>query len=243
MTFPKMIIFDFGHTLVYEKESDTLRGERELFRYITKNPNNLTPEEVHAVSDKLFGELFSCRNLSFELHERQFQRLLYESLGIEFSISYDVMEKIFWDTMSPGQPMPGADRMLALLDSLGIRYGVISNTMFSAGAMAHRLDTILPGFRFEFIITSSEYGVRKPNRALFDVALYKAGLKAGEVWFCGDNPAADVQGAAGAGIFPVWYSSRLECHYRDRSKEKEPVCEHLKISEWDELTDILNELK
>lgn len=243
MTSPTMIVFDYGHTLVYEKEFDKLRGERELFRYITKNKNNLTPEEVCAVSDKLFGELFSCRDRNYELQENQFQRLLYESLGIELSITYAEAEKIFWDIVSPGEPMPHADRMLTKLDSLGIRYGVISNTMFSAGAMSHRIDTILPGFRFEFIITSSEYGVRKPNRALFDVALNKAGLKADEVWFCGDNQEADVMGAYGAGIFPVWYVSEVECLYRNKSEEREPVCEHLIIREWDELTDLLEKLK
>ncbi len=242
MTFPKMIIFDFGHTLIYEKESDTLCGERELFRYITKNPNNLTPEDVGAISDKLFGELFTCRDRRYELHERQFQRLLYESLGIEFSIPYDEMEKFFWDAMSPCELMPGTEQMLDYLYSAGIRSGVISNIMFSSGALTHRLDTILPRNKFEFIITSSEYGVRKPNRALFDVALNKAGLKASEVWFCGDNPEADVMGAHRAGIFPVWYKSDVECFYRKKSEECEPACEHLIIRDWYELTDLLEKL-
>ncbi len=52
--------------------------------------------------------------------------------------------------------------------------------------------------------------IRKPNRRLFEIALIKAGLEPGEVWFCGDSFAADVMGAHGAGIFPVLYEGFAE---------------------------------
>ena len=83
-------------------------------------------------------------------------------------------------------------------------------------------------------MTSSDYLVRKPNRLLFDIALKKAGLQADEVWYCGDNPTADVEGASQVGIYPIWYST---------STDSVPECEHTHIHEWQELIDLLEQLK
>ena len=104
--------------------------------------------------------------------------------------------------------------------------------------MSERLNRLLPMNEFEFVMTSSDYIVRKPNRILFDIALRKAGLCAGEVWYCGDNPQADIEGAAQVGIYPIWYDNETDREYKDRYKESEPKCKHLHIHEWREMMDI-----
>ena len=53
-------------------------------------------------------------------------------------------------------------------------------------------------------MVSSEYGVRKPHRAIFLTAAGKLHLPPGDVWYVGDNYDLDVVGAAGAGMVPVW---------------------------------------
>lgn len=58
---------------------------------------------------------------------------------------------------------------------------------------------------FAFFIYEKSDVLRKPNRILFDIALQKANLRADEVWYCGDNLQADIEGASQAGIYPVWY--------------------------------------
>jgi len=35
----------------------------------------------------------------------------------------------------------------------------------------------------------------------------ETGVEAHDVWFCGDHPQKDVEGAAGAGLYPVWYDN------------------------------------
>jgi putative hydrolase of the HAD superfamily len=63
------------------------------------------------------------------------------------------------------------------------------------------------------------------------------------VWFCGDSPTADVEGAASVGIFPVWYEDlTVENPFRE-SNSNEPNCEHLHIHDWRELIEILEGLK
>ena len=55
MQNPTMILFDYGHTLFYEPDSDFLRGEEELFKYIKSNKRGLTPKQVADFSAELFA--------------------------------------------------------------------------------------------------------------------------------------------------------------------------------------------
>lgn len=41
-SYPKMILFDYEHTLLYEPGWDSVRGNAKLLKYVTKNPNNCT---------------------------------------------------------------------------------------------------------------------------------------------------------------------------------------------------------
>ena len=47
MKKPDMILFDYGHTLLYEPEFDFLKGEKAVFEYIKENPLKVTPEDVY----------------------------------------------------------------------------------------------------------------------------------------------------------------------------------------------------
>lgn len=244
MRMPEMILFDYGHTLLSEPGSDPLRGQRALSPYVTRNPRGLGTEEICAFSTQLFKEAGAARAGGFELHNFAFQRLLYESLGIEFSLSWAQAERVFWDGMSPGAVMPGAREMLLSLQALGIRTGVVSNISFSGESLRERLCRLLPDSRFEFVIASSEYMVRKPNPRIFRLALQKAGLSPDRVWFCGDNVRADVEGAHAAGLFPVWYEGESgEPDYDVRLDPLGPPrCPHLHIRRWCELTERLQAL-
>lgn len=244
MKRPEMIIFDYGHTLCCEPEWDSVRGNAEVMKYITKNPNGYTLsdvlERVKTVYDGFTGDI--RRQFGYDIPAQVSDRLLYDGLGIEHSLTPLERETAFWEGASYGDIMPGADKMLARLSAEGIRTAVISNLIWSGEALKIRLDRLLPENDFEFIMTSSDYLFRKPHRMMFDIALQKGGLDAGEVWYCGDNPQADVEGSSQTGIFPVWYDSTLECEYRDKSKETFPKCEFLHIHEWDELTETLDKL-
>lgn len=242
MKKPKMIIFDYGQTLLCEPEFDTLRGEEALFKYVKVNKNNLSPKQVNDFSQELFEKIGIVRELGLEIHERQFQRFLYEYLEIELSIPLSEAEKIFWDNTSAGAIMRNADKIIDYINENGIRSGVISNIGWSGEALASRINRLLPKNNFEFIIASSDYMFRKPNPMLFELALKKAGLESGDVWFCGDNIMADVEGSAQIGIFPIWYEDEtMENPWRGKDNVIAPKCKHLHIHDWLELIEALEE--
>lgn len=241
---PKMILFDYGRTLLYEPDFDFLRAEMELFRHIKCNPRGITPAESASFGLELFERYQQARSSGFELHEYQILKTKYEYLGIELAISIPDAEEILWTAASPGECMPYVHQLLACLKRLGIRSGVISNIGWSGTALSNRINRLLPENEFEFIIASSECGIRKPDPFIFELALRKAGLSRSDVWYCGDSVKADVYGAQGAGIYPVLYEEKNtgESLRPDHTTPDIPF-PHLHIHSWTEMITLLESLR
>lgn len=237
MKKPKMILFDYGQTLVNEAKFDGVKGTEAVLKYATKNKYNRTAAQIQAVADEMNGELgrFDPARrhlLQVEIPNDMFCGYLYESQGVELSISGAKRDKVFWDAASPGVPTEGVEEFLAFLKEQGIRRAVLSNITFCGEALANRLQEVLPEHNFEFILATSEYMYRKPNRRIFEFALEKAGLRAEEVWYIGDNYECDIEGARNAGLFPVWYLGATE-------KPQEPRKGILTVKSWEEVKALL----
>jgi putative hydrolase of the HAD superfamily len=56
------------------------------------------------------------------------------------------------------------------------------------------------------LVVSEEAGVSKPDPKIFQIALDRAGVTAGEAVMVGDSWANDIEGARAAGIRAVWFS-------------------------------------
>ena len=113
MIYPKMIIFDYGHTLLYEPGWDSVKGNAELLKYAVKNPNNQTLKDVVKAAELIYGKhIESIREIGYDICEQVSNRTLYEYLGIEFSLTPLEMETVFWNGASSGAVMPDADKMI-----------------------------------------------------------------------------------------------------------------------------------
>ena len=241
---PKMLLFDYGQTLVSESYYDMALGHAAVLAHAVSNPMARTPEELAALTRELESEMerFYRADGSVtpcETHNFPFQRYLYESQGIAFDCPREEVERLYWDAAAPGSPTAGVAAFLDFLETQGIRTGVISNLSFSGAALAGRLARLLPGHRFEFILSTAEYVFRKPSRRIFELALLKAGLPAEEVWYCGDSPVYDLRGAHGCGIQPVWYTGSLSPLWYHGEVPDVP---HLEAASWSDLEGILRTL-
>ena len=210
MQKPKMILFDYGQTLADEGEFQGVRGTEAVLRYAVKNPGRRTAEEVQRAADQLNRSLGRFGPASGHMHQveipnHMFNAYLYESLGIELSLSPEQIDEVFWNTAAPGKPTAGIEDFLMWLKEQGIRSGVITNISYAPDVVKRRIRKLLPGHSFEFILATSEYLFRKPDRRIFELALKKAELEPEEVWYAGDSYECDVMGAKNVGIFPVWY--------------------------------------
>lgn len=236
MRKPRMILFDYGNTLLWEPESDFLRGEEAVFAHVVSNPRGVTPSEAARLGTELFLAARPCRHSGWELHEHQQLRLKYDLLGLTFDLPHGEIEKLLWTAACPGAVMPGAADMLSGLCLRGVRTGVISNLGWTGEALADRLRRLLPEHAFEFVIASSDYGVRKPDPLIFRAALSRAGLPPEDVWYCGDQIAADVTGAQQAGLFPVWYEEQtIPNSFASHNDGLTITGDHLHLRHWREL--------
>jgi putative hydrolase of the HAD superfamily len=60
----------------------------------------------------------------------------------------------------------------------------------------------------EFVLISEEAGVFKPEKALFDMALDRAGVSARQALFVGDTPSTDIEGAQSSDLHAVLMDPR-----------------------------------
>lgn len=233
MKKPRMVLFDYGNTLIHEDPFDARAGFEALLDYAVSNPDGVTAAQLCRYNDELYDFFENNANSNeVEVHHHCLFRALFHRSRLEFELPLEVLETIYWDTSSRGRPAPGIQQVLFYLRTHGIRTGVVSNMSFSGAAMEERLHDRLPGNGFELVVTSSEYGIRKPNRLLFQAALGRSGLPAEDIWFCGDNPVADVAGCAQVGMFPVFYRHPEVYAETDLSALK--GIDHLYITHWDQ---------
>lgn len=97
------------------------------------------------------------------------------------------------------------DESLDVLEAVrarGIRTALITNG--PSGLQRAKLAATTPSDAFDAVIVSGEVGVRKPEAAIFALALDALGATAAEALHVGDNRVADVAGARDAGLTAVW---------------------------------------
>ena len=232
-----MIMFDYGQTLIREAKFNGVRGTEAVLKYAVKNKYNKSATEVQAYADELNKEIgrFDRTKIHLFQHEvpnHMFTKYLYESQGIEVALTPEEIDDVFWNAAAPGTPTDGISQFLSFLKQNDIRTAVISNISFSGEAVRKRINTLIPDNEFEFILATSEYLFRKPNRHIFDLALEKGQLESGDVWYVGDQYKCDIVGARDAGIFPVWYTSAIDTQYYE---DKEVLI----VKEWNELIEYI----
>ena len=239
MKAPKMILFDYGQTLVNER-FDGIRGTEAVLKYAVKNKYKKTAQEIQYAANQMNQELGRFdperRHLfQIEVPNRMFTAYLYRSLGIELSIGPEDIDRIFWEASAPGTLTDGIADFLDFLTKTGIRTGIISNISYAGAVVKERIDRFLPGHSFEFILATSEYMYRKPNSRIFELALEMADLKPEDVWYVGDNYQCDVIGALNAGLYPVWYVGA--------ATPPDRVDKHiLTIAHWNQLQEFITKL-
>ena len=241
MKKPKMILFDYGQTLVSEAKFDGIKGTEAVLQYATRNKYNKTAAEIQEEASAINRELGRFDPLKRHLFQVEvpnymFTSYLYAAQGIDVSLTPDEVDRVFWDAAAPGVPTEGIQEFLVFLERQNIRTGVISNIAYCGKAVEERINSMLPDNHFEFILATSEYLFRKPNRRIFELALEMAELAPEDVWYVGDQYECDIKGAAGAGMFPVWYIGAIDLPYEEHK-------EILTVRSWKELEEILDIVK
>ena len=203
------LFFDLDHTLWdFEKNS------KICIKQIYEHHRAIFPAEV---GFEAFFQKFSTINsamwnqldLSHITHEYlrtfRFQKVLL-ALDIEIDESFSLeLNQMLLDLL-PHQHhlMDDAFDTLEVLAKRGYTMHIISNgyqdiqiKKMKSGGIHHFFDQI---------ITNDIAGARKPQKAIFDFALYKAHADVSNSIMIGDNLIADIEGAKNAGLRTIYFN-------------------------------------
>ncbi len=99
---------------------------------------------------------------------------------------------------------PDTRPALDILRAMGLKIGLISNTMWPGEFHRRELERfdLLP--YFDCVVFSSDVGLWKPRPEVYHLALDALGVAANDALFVGDIPEHDIVGAQRAGIRAVY---------------------------------------
>ena len=138
----------------------------------------------------------------------EYERRLLADAGAP-DVSPDVAARVWQRVRGAPEELtlfPDAKAALAELRALGLTLGVISNMGLELDGLLERLGI---GAYLAVRSTTGSAGVSKPHPRIFRFALAQAGVRPAEAVHIGDSIPADVEGARGAGITPVFVQRTL----------------------------------
>ncbi len=232
MDRPVAILFDFHDTILGNRRFDPEAGNARLLDFAIP-PNVLTGKEVQEEADRLDSRVENLLGM-VEFPVQAFQRILFDKLGLRFNLSFSEMELEFWKGAVRYSPEPGIVYALDELKLLKIKMGVVSNNPFSGPVLEWELQRHGLKDAFSFVLSSADYGIRKPHPLLFEVAIAKLHIGSHQAWFCGDSPEFDIAGARSAGLWSIWYNP-------DQSTSGGPLSDaaDAEVRDWSEFTHIV----
>jgi len=204
MKKPKLVLFDFGGTLIRSSEFWLEKG-MEALRLSAVNPEVTTTKAMCELwdyyYDRLTGREGGPGSDDLEVQLSTVFRNMFALTGLKYEIDLWECEAVFDKHNSDREPTPNMAELLDALDRAGIRTAVISNTVISGRAMEQAVNYQLPNSKMEFVLTSADYLFKKPHGDMFLAAAKISGVKPHDCWYCGDNFDADAGGACNAGMF------------------------------------------
>lgn len=199
---PIAVGFDFDHTLGLdnglERHAFGLLAER-LGAEIDVD----TPETAHAI-EALMVPFRAAEEPMAHMVARFAATLATNARTIDLDadalaalyrgICYDLVDRLV-------QPVPGAVECIAALVASGTPVGILTNgwSELQERKIARALG-VFPGP----VIVSDIAGAYKPSADAFRLLEAALGVDASELWYVGDNPAADIAGARAYGLRAVW---------------------------------------
>lgn len=228
---PRAVVFDLWNTLIEADEFSPLKGNTRLLEAAGSDAplDALLAYEAGILRDTERREDES----HIEYTRQSLQRLLNDRFGIRSPLSLAEQEWEYWSSSMSARLVEGVPGMLDGLARRSIRRAVISNSSFTADTIGRTLAGLGVADRFEFVVSSADYGVRKPHTAIFEAALARLGLAPNEAWFAGDIVEYDLKGGLGAGMFTVLFRPPVD--------EPPDFNGYRRIERWSELAGLLDE--
>lgn len=104
------------------------------------------------------------------------------------------------------KPVPGMHELVQTLHERGAKLGVLTNSEGRAQELVNELGF---GSFLDVVVDSGVEGVEKPDPRIFARLAERLNCSCAEIVHVGDSYEADVLGALGAGMIPIWFLPEL----------------------------------
>lgn len=204
----KAVIFDIDNTLYSYDDAHAVAWEA-LCAYAREQleMDADTFARCHKAAQTIVKERLGADCAA--LHNRQLRyQILLEENGkpLHHAIA---MNELYWSTLiGAARPTPGILDCLKALKRAGFTLGI--GTDMTVDYQLKKLVALQMLPLFDFIVSSEEVNVEKPQKKLFDCCAHKAKVRPEECLFVGDSLKKDVYGSSNAGMESVWYCPDLE---------------------------------
>lgn len=239
---PKVVLFDFGGTLIENGPSDT-RKALDALRLAAKNPDAATLDQLHELWKRVIRKIDESKqgvpagNVSNEIALTPMLRNIIDSAGLEYDIDLTQCGIIFDTAHFPTRrPTKNIDKLMEKLKAEGIRTAVISNTTMNSEEMGAAVKAHVPENTFEWIMTSAEYVFMKPDTDMFEISARRMGVSPEDCLYCGDDFTNDVVGPSRIDMMGLFYDVTAEKPLEKKEQNSKP---YLVINDWMELVNLL----
>lgn len=193
----RAITLDLDDTL-WAIEPVIVRAEQQLWQHLSENYSRIdekfSAEDIYNIRVAVMDEFTDHWHDFRFLRKKSLERIAAAAgYGAEIvDPAFDVFDQARNDVELFADVLPQ-------LESLSRDYKLVALTNGNAN-----LETIGIAKYFHDFIASSDVGVSKPAKKIFEVAVAAAGCSAGEVLHVGDHPETDIEGARQAGLTTAW---------------------------------------
>lgn len=202
------VLFDIGGTLIQQLHSTertilySIYVKHLLFEYGIK-----VSESDASFYEKLRLNAEGYKHISETTFRELDQRVIWKDYILrDYPITSECMELIaenlcftFDYIRKDNRPRPNLKETLEQLKTMGMKMGIITNTMSKSFA-----DHILKEFGvsgyFPVIVKSCEFGMRKPHPSIFEHTMNLIGSTGETTCYVGDTISRDVLGSRNAGL-------------------------------------------
>ena len=222
----KAVIFDLDDTL-YDYKSLNELAEKEIQEHV-KNKYNIDAQDFN----KNYYEAKEIVKSRLRGTGAEHNRLLYFQVFMELigkKPASDAIElyDIYWNTILDNIVLrDGVKDIFSFCHNNNISIGICSD--LTAMIQHRKLKRLGIDSQVDYLVTSEEAGVEKPNPIIFETLLSKIGCDTSECMFIGDSRNKDVCGSKDIGMIPVWFNIATESQ-----------CNVIQISDFYELEPIL----
>ncbi len=193
----KAAIFDFDDTLYDFTASE--KAARDMVAAYGEKFFNWSRQTFDAEYNEAFDKLNVIAGPTANSHDRLLRfSLICEKYSFPQTHALE-LDTLYWHTfMDHMEKYPGVDDALETLKSKGFTIGVGTNML--ARWQYKKLRRIGLLDKLDFIVTSEETVLDKPDPAFFKYCAKKAGADVAECVFIGDSIRHDIKGAVHAGM-------------------------------------------